>query len=261
MRYLLELDSVGKRFGGNQVLHAASLWATPSAVTYLVGRGGAGKSTMLRIATGAIAADSGYVRFDGTTCFRPRLHRLARRSLFYLPDRDLLSRRMTVRRQLALTRRLLGLSSGGVSETEAADQLGLTELVDRLPGALSEGERRRAELAMALVRNPRCLLADEPFRHLAPTDAEAVAGALRFLARQGCGIVITGHEVTWLFGVADRVTWCTSGTTQYLGTVAEARRHWRFCRDYLGVRPLEANERDLPAAGDLRQAYKDVDHA
>jgi len=55
MRYLLELDSVGKRFGGNQVLHAASLWATPSAVTYLVGRGGAGKSTMLRIATGAIA--------------------------------------------------------------------------------------------------------------------------------------------------------------------------------------------------------------
>jgi len=261
MTYLLELDCIGKRFGDNQVLHAASLWSTPGAVTYLVGRGGTGKSTMLRIATGAIAADSGYVRFDGTTYFRPRLQRLAHRSLFYLPDRDLLSRRLAVRQQLALTRRLLGQASGGVSEKEAANQLGLTALVDRRPGALSVGERRRAELAMALVRNPRCLLADEPFRNLAPTDAEAVGHALRFLARRGCGIVITGHEVTWLFNVADRVMWCTSGTTQDLGTVADARHHWRFCRDYLGVRPLEANELELPAAINPHQADKDVHHA
>lgn len=243
MRWLLEVDCVGKRFAGRSVLTSASLRATEGTVTFLVGRGGAGKSTLLRIATGFLVADSGYVRFDGVTYLRPRLHRLAPCGLFYLPDRDLLSDTFTVRQHLDVVRQRLGLSTGGVPEEQSAERLGVGHLVDRAPGSLSSGERRRAELALVLARNPRCLLADEPFRNLAPLDADAVGAALRLLAARGSAVVVTGHEVPSLFEVADRLTWCTSGTTYDLGTVAEARAHWHFCRDYLGTLPVPADAR------------------
>lgn len=237
MSWVLEVDSVGKRFGSRSVLHAASLRAAAGAVTFLVGRSGCGKTTLLRIATGFLPYESGYVRFDGETYARPRLHRLARLGVLYLPDRDVLSNAFTVRAQLDLMWRQLGRAAGGGAVDEVCEKVALGELVDRRPGALSEGERRRAEMAFALARNPRCLLADEPFRHLSPLDAAIVDGTLRALAGRGCAVVVTGHEVASLLDVADQVTWCTAGTTCSVGTPADARGHWRFCTEYLGVVP------------------------
>jgi ABC-type multidrug transport system ATPase subunit len=237
LSWLFEVDSVAKRFGGRSVLEAASLRLPAGAVTMLVGRNGCGKTTMLRIATGRLAAESGFVRFDGRTYLRPRLARLACLGLLYLPDRDLLSHAFSVRWQLELAWRSLGRGAGGVPADEAASRTGLGGLLDHRPQALSEGERRRAEFALALVRGPRCLLADEPFRHLAPPDAALVATALRDLAAAGGAVAVTGHEIQFLFDVADRVTWCTSGTTYDLGTSDAARRDRRFCAEYLGVPP------------------------
>lgn len=237
MNWALEVDSVGKRFGSRRVLHAASLRAAAGAVTFLVGRGGCGKTTLLRIATGFLPSDSGYVRFGGVTHLRPRLHHLARLGVLYLPDRDVLSNAFTVRAQLDLMWRQLGRAAGGASAGDVCEKVALGALADRRPRALSEGERRRAEMALALARNPRCLLADEPFRHLSPLDAAIVDGTLRALAERGCAVVVTGHEVASLLDVADQVTWCTAGTTTSVGTPADAVRHWRFCTEYLGVAP------------------------
>ena len=113
---------------------------------------------------------------------------------------------------------------------------GVAALADRLPPSLSGGELRRAELAAAVVRRPRCLLADEPFRGVAPRDAEALVGVLRRLARDGCAVVATGHEVPTLFDAADHVTWCTGGMTYDLGPPDAARAHHEFRRGYLGPR-------------------------
>ena len=237
MTWLLEVDSVAKSFGGRSVLTAASLRAPAGAVTFLVGRNGCGKTTMLRIATGSVVAESGFVRLDGRTFQRPHLPGLARLGVLYVPDRDLLSAAFTVRQQLGMMWRQFGGAAGGVPAEDAAARAGLGHLVDRRPQALSEGERRRAEMTLALVRNPRCLLADEPFRHLSPGDAATVGSVLRDLAARGCAVVVTGHEVQFLFDFADRVTWCTSGTTYDLGTSAEAHHHHRFCAEYLGVPP------------------------
>ncbi len=237
MTWLLEVDSVARSFRGRRVLDAASLRAPAGAVTALVGRNGCGKTTLLRIATGRLAAHSGFVRYDGRTYLRPRLPRLARLGVLFIPDRDLLSSAFSVAQQLGLVWRTFGRETGAAAPEEAAARTGLDALVDRRPQALSEGERRRAELALALVRAPRCLLADEPFRHLAPLDAAVVGSVLRELAARGCAVVVTGHEVTSLFEFADRVTWCTSGTTYELGTPAEARRDRRFCVEYLGEPP------------------------
>jgi lipopolysaccharide export system ATP-binding protein len=112
----------------------------------------------------------------------------------------------------------------------------VTHLLDRRPPTLSGGERRRAELAAALVRRPTCLVADEPFRGIAPLDAELLTAAYRALAVDGCAVVVTGHEAPTLFDAADRVVWCTDGTTYELGSPEAARRSERFCSEYLGPR-------------------------
>jgi ABC-type lipopolysaccharide export system ATPase subunit len=124
---------------------------------------------------------------------------------------------------------------GGKRSGEVLERLGVHHLVDQLPVELSRGERRRVEIAVALIRAPRCLLADEPFAGINPKDAEVVAEAFRVLARDGCAIVVTGHEVRQLMDTADNIVWMTAGTTRGLGTPEEAAQHEQFRREYLGA--------------------------
>jgi ABC-type lipopolysaccharide export system ATPase subunit len=122
------------------------------------------------------------------------------------------------------------------SELPAAiRQFRLDSLTDRLPDMLSGGEVRRVELALAWLRNPLCLLADEPFMGIAPADAEEISHALRALARRGAAVVVSGHEVPLLLDLADEVVWVVAGTTHGLGSPAQAREHWQFRREYLGM--------------------------
>ena len=230
MNAVLAAESVGKRYGDRAVLKSGSLWAEPGMVTAVVGRNGSGKSTLMKIAAGWLAPDHGTVHFMGEVYERPRLHLLARRGLFYLPDREVLAPGLTVGDQL----RAFARGSGGDAR-EAAELLGIARLLDRRPHGLSGGETRRAEVALAFARRPVCLVADEPFRGVDPRDAEGVAAAFRALAERGCAVVISGHEVPILFPLADRLLWVESGTTTWLGAPAEARRSDRFCREYLGT--------------------------
>ena len=107
-------------------------------------------------------------------------------------------------------------------------------LLDRRPVSFSGGELRRAELALALARTPSVLIADEPYRGIAPADHDELTRLLRLMAADGCAVVVTGHEVPSLLAAADHVTWCTNGTTYELGTPAQARAHEGFRRGYLG---------------------------
>ena len=230
MTPVLLAECIAKRFGGRAVLTAATLRVEAGCVTALVGRNGIGKSTLLKIVAGWIRPDQGgTVQFQGRGHLHPRLHRLAEQGLFYLPDRELLSPGFSVREHLdSVTRRW-----GRGDTAEVARLTGLEAYLERRPSTLSTGERRRAELGVALLRRPICLLADEPYRGLAPKDMETLSGILRRLAEMGCGIVVTGHEVPTLWGVADRVVWCTDGTTYDLGTPAAAAEDWRFRQGYL----------------------------
>jgi lipopolysaccharide export system ATP-binding protein len=230
MRPLFSADSIGKAFGSTVVLKAASIWATPGRITVVFGRNGCGKSTLMKVGAGLLPADSGVVHFDGRAFLRPRLHRLAALGLFYLPDRGLLSSRWTLRQHFAA----LQWRHPGARGVEMASELGLAPLMDQRPTALSGGERRRAEVVLACAREPRCLLADEPFAGISPRDAEAIAGVLRGMAASGCAIVVTGHEVPQLVEIADEVVWMTAGTTHGLGTADQAATHDQFRREYLG---------------------------
>jgi len=227
---VLQADSIGKRFGRRTVLSASTLCARAGQILALLGRNGSGKSTLLKIAAGWMRADWGVVLYQGDRVPGPHLWQLARRGLFYLPEHSLLSPAFTLRRHFdALTHHM-----PGAAVSEAVELLDLGDLLDRRPRALSSGERRRAALAIALARRPRCLLADEPFLRIAPRDAETLAGAFRALASTDCAIVITGHETPFLLDLADEVLWQTAGTTHPLGPPSAALANDAFRDDYLG---------------------------
>jgi ABC-type multidrug transport system ATPase subunit len=230
---ILVADSIGKRFGHRKVLSAATLHADTGVVTALVGRNGSGKSTLLRIMAGLLAPDYGVLRFRGRTYTRFRLSRLAGEGLFLLPvDRHTFTRTLTLRQHLDAVRRRFGTPPwDGVVEA-----LRVTHLLDRGSAGFSGGELRRAELALAMVRAPECLLADEPFLGLTPADTEALVPAFRALAGRGTAVVLTGHEVHYVLAAADRVAWMHAGTTRLLGTPREAEQDWAFRREYLGIR-------------------------
>ncbi len=230
MNPVLVADSVSKTFGVRRVLTSASLRAVPGELRVLFGRNGEGKSTLLRIAAGIIAPDSGAVRFRENVRLSWRLDQLAAEGLFFLPDYDLFSRAFSVRSQLTMIQRRYN----GGDVVEAAERMGVGEHLNKKPYEMSGGELRRMEVAAVFVRRPVCFLADEPYRGVAPVIAEHLTQAFRDLAADGVAVVVTGHEVPTLLAAADHVTWSTSGTTYELGPPASAESHETFRREYLG---------------------------
>lgn len=229
-RPILVADCVARSFGARGVLSAATLRAVPGEVRALFGRNGEGKSTLLRIAVGLLAPDGGSVFWEGEALERATLPALARRGLCFLPDEGMLSPALPLGLQLAA----FAQRFDGGDPDDAADRLRIRDLLAERPATFSGGERRRADLAAALVRAPRCLVTDEPFRGVAPQDAELMTAIHRELAAAGCAVVATGHEAPTLLAAADHVTWCVGGTTYELGTPAAALAHERFVREYLG---------------------------
>jgi ABC-type multidrug transport system ATPase subunit len=230
MMPLLVADSIAKSFRDRRILTSATLRGVSGQLRVLFGRNGIGKSTLLKVAAGRLAPDGGSVQFAGRAYLSAHQAELASLGLFYLPDHDLLSRAYTVRTQLEMLRRQF---QGGDVEA-AAERVGIAAQLDKRPHRLSGGELRRAELAAVLVRRPRCLLADEPYRGVSPRDAADMTAVLRSLAAAGTAVVITGHEVPTLLEAADHISWCTNGTTYELGAPSVAVKHEAFRREYLG---------------------------
>lgn len=195
-----------------------------------MGRMGAGKSTILKICAGLVRADTGWIQFLGEQYFRPRLFQLAPRGLFYLPERDGLVVGLTVSAHFKALRRRFGVTDCN----EIIELLKLETVMDSKLETLSGGEERRVSMAMAMLRKPQCLIADELFRSVDPVLAELLGSCLRRMASMGCAILVTGHELRLLSPYLDSVVWVTAGTTYSLGAADTAWKDERFRREYLG---------------------------
>lgn len=196
-------DSITVSLGGRAILQSAYVDAVPGAITVLVGRSGAGKTTLFEILVGRRRPDGGQVRWNGERVPHPSLGLLARRGLFYHPDRPWLAMSLTPADHFAL----LGRHPDGAS-------LGVTAWLDRRVGTLSGGELRLTEIAFGLALAPAVALLDEPFRGLEPRHREQVAAALRLLAQRGTAVLYADHDVESVRRTADRLFSMEQGATR-----------------------------------------------
>lgn len=217
-------------FGRTEVLTAASLWTEAGRVTTMLGRNGSGKTTLLRIAAGLLQPDQGVVALHGVVVDRPRLPRLARRGVMFLPQGHLVVRGYSVREHFTAVSKVFG-HAGVDSAIETAS---VAELLDQQVKTLSGGEKARVSLALALARQPSVLLTDEPLVGLTPIDQERLGYVLRAVAALGVAVVTTGHDTRVLLEVSDQIIWCAAGTTHHIGSPTQAAAHDQFRREYLG---------------------------
>jgi ABC-type multidrug transport system ATPase subunit len=230
---VLDADGIGKSFRGRIILKSAGFAVQSGRITALMGRNGVGKTTLLRIVCGTLRADYGTVRFKSQYVARPNLPRMARRGLMFSTQDSVLTPHFTAGSHF---RAFVQAYGGADRLEEIVSELRLIELLDRRPSDLSGGERQRVSLALAILREPDCLVMDEPFAGVAPVDTPLITAALLRLRDQGTGLAISGHDVRDIFNVSDEIVWMVGGTTHWLGSPSAAREHFQFRREYLGPR-------------------------
>jgi len=200
-------------------------------VTGLLGPNGAGKTTTFYLLVGFLRADRGRVLLDGRDIGRLPFFRRARMGIHYLPQEPSVFAHTTVEGNLRLALEGIGASWDGRVE-RTVEELGLRELLKRPVLQLSAGERRRVEIARALVTEPKFLLLDEPFSGVDPLTVAELQSLIRGLAAGGIGIVITDHNVRDALKITDYAYLIFQGRIITAGSPAElladplARRHY-----------------------------------
>jgi ABC-2 type transport system ATP-binding protein len=187
---LLELTGIRKSWGGTLVLDGLDLSLDPGTVTWVGGRNGAGKTTMLRLAAGMIDPERGSVSALG---LHPRRHRAAyQRHVCFLPagDRGLYAR-LSVRQHLEFCARiaLIGRATAPAAVEDALRTFDLSELAERRVDRMSMGQRQRLRLAITLLPKPLLLLLDEPLTSLDADGAGLLLAAVSRLREAGGAVL------------------------------------------------------------------------
>jgi ABC-2 type transport system ATP-binding protein len=217
---VLELIKINRSFDGRRVLTDVSFTVAGGRLTGFVGRNGAGKTTTMRILLGVLTADSGEVRLDGTA-LTP-----ADRSRFgYMPEERGLYPKMKVVDQLVYLARLHGMDRW-TARRNADLLLHKLDLAERSGDRLEElslGNQQRAQVAAALVHDPRALILDEPFSGLDPLAVETVLSVLRERAALGIPVLFSSHQLDIVEQLCDDLVIIADGEIRASGSRAELR--------------------------------------
>lgn len=248
---LLELRSIGHRFGGFQVLHDVSFEAPAVGITGLMGPNGSGKTTLFNIISGFLTPASGAVLFNGRDI---RAESVRRRSLgglvrtFQTPK---VFERLTVAENVMVGAFKAGRTGffGGLAGLpsarremadmraqayETAQRFDLGAVFDHPSPLLTAGQRRLLELARAYQGKPRLLMLDEPSSGLTTTEIEVLISKLKLLAQEGIAILLVSHDME-LMGVAQAIHVLNFGRIIASGTMAEVQEDAAVREAYLGV--------------------------
>ncbi|MCY3928610.1 MAG: ATP-binding cassette domain-containing protein [Acidobacteria bacterium] len=211
---MLELRSVGMRFGAVEALQAVDLALAPGEVVGLMGDNGAGKSTVLKIVAGNFAPTSGEIRWDRQavelTPLSAREHGIE--AVYQdLALCDNLSATANVFLGRELHRRLFGIlpvldhAAMRKRSAELFDELGSDTRPDDLVRRMSGGQRQATALARARLSAPRLMLLDEPTAAISVRQIAEVLELIRSLRGQGVSVLLISHRMSDVFAVADRV--------------------------------------------------------
>jgi lipopolysaccharide export system ATP-binding protein len=203
---VLSTQGICKTYGRREVVRGVDLSISGGEVVGLLGPNGAGKTTSFYIIVGLIPASSGTVRLDGTDITRKPMHRRARMGVGYLPQEPSVFRKLSVYNNLMCIAESLPLGRKGrkARVEELLHELGLETVVRQKAYTLSGGERRRLEIARALMTTPRFLLMDEPFSGVDPISVAEVQKIILSMRDKGIGVLITDHNVRETLRIVDR---------------------------------------------------------
>jgi len=236
MRPVLEVKELKKKYGGRSVVDRLNLSVYPGEIVGLLGPNGAGKTTAFYMAMGLIHPDEGHVMFNGIDVTERPIDQRAKMGMGYLAQEPSIFRGLTVRENLLCILETLPLD---VQQQEhklwsLLKELGLEALADQKAVSLSGGERRRLEIARALITTPLLLLLDEPFANIDPIAISEVKRLIRLLSQKGISILITDHNAREIFSLVHRSYLMSDGKVFVSGTLNELIQNPLARETYLG---------------------------
>lgn len=232
---MLEVRALGARYGASTALAGIDFDVAEGRVLTLLGRNGAGRTTLARALVGRVAR-SGSVRFDGRELVHEPPHRIARAGIGYVPENREVFGSLTVEENLLLGERPAAGDAAAWTLARCYDLFpGLQQRSHAPAGALSGGEQQMLVLCRALMGNPRLLIVDEPTEGLSPQMVDRVAQLLEKLRQLGLAMVLIEQKLDIALELADDVLVLGRGESVFLGTVAALRAQPDLIETWVGV--------------------------
>ncbi|HEY3488572.1 MAG TPA: LPS export ABC transporter ATP-binding protein [Candidatus Deferrimicrobiaceae bacterium] len=232
----LAVEGLKKSYKRREVVRGVSLGIEPGEVVGLLGPNGAGKTTIFYMMVGLVSPDQGTVHLDGQDVTRLPVHRRARMGLGYLPQEPSIFRKLTVRDNILAFLEETDLPPGERIEhlQQVLADMRIGHVAETRGYALSGGERRRVEIARALVLSPSFLLLDEPFAGIDPISVADLQQIILGLKARGIGVIITDHNVRDTLKVCDRAYIISEGAILEEGVPEAIAASARVRETYLG---------------------------
>jgi branched-chain amino acid transport system ATP-binding protein len=245
---IVEVHDVNKRFGGLQALNNVNLSIAERTVHAIIGPNGAGKSTLLNCFVGRLTPDTGTVMFDDRSLLGIKPHEINQAGVarvFQTPeifsDLSLVENVMIpafARRDGAFTLNAWPRVDQAAEIRERAmhvlEEVGLAEKRDMASGSLSRGDKRRLELAMCLVQEPKLLLLDEPTAGMSRADTNNTIDLLKKIGERGITKIVIEHDMHVVFSLADKISVLAQGAVIADGPPDEIKGDPRVQEAYLG---------------------------
>ncbi|MCC6415690.1 MAG: LPS export ABC transporter ATP-binding protein [Opitutaceae bacterium] len=215
-------EGLAKTYGSRAVVDGVNLNFAAGEVVGLLGPNGAGKTTTFYMIVGLIPASRGYVKLDNRDITKLRMHERARHGIGYLPQEASVFRKLTVEQNILAIAEAIGVKRKDRPALVARhlEELSLTHVATQKAFTLSGGERRRLEIARALVTQPKFLLMDEPFAAIDPISVAEVQKIILQLKQRGIGVVVSDHNVRETLRIVDRAYLIHQGRVLTQGTGA-----------------------------------------
>ena len=246
---ILEVKNVGKRFGGLQALSDVNLSVAENTCHAIIGPNGAGKSTLLNCLVGKLMPDTGSVTFDGQSVLGRKPHEICQMGIsrvFQTPEifadlsvlENVLIPCFSKRDGAFALNAMPSVRGQGDMHDKARGILrdvGMLEQEDAVAASLSRGDKRRLEMAMCLVQDPRMLLLDEPTAGMARADTNNTIQLLKDIkASRDITICIIEHDMHVVFSLAERITVLAQGTPLVEDVPERIKGHPKVREAYLG---------------------------
>jgi len=236
LTHTLEAKRLAKTIKKTQIVHDISLLVKSKEIVGLLGPNGAGKTTSFYMVCGLTNATEGQVFLDGKDVTKLPLSARAQMGIGYLPQESSIFKDLTVEENLLIAAEALKIPKETMQPRieKLLEIFNIEPIRARLGIRLSGGERRRVEIARALVGEPKFLLLDEPFAGVDPIAVIDIQNIIKQLVELDMGILITDHNVRETLGICDRAYVMRSGEMLATGTSDEIANDENVRKYYLG---------------------------